>query len=127
MCSKDPSCRSHSLMCKFRSLINYFKEGYSIALMIDQRVSEGIKLNFFGSNAYTTTIPAQFVKKFNCKIVPIFIERKNQIKFKIKIYKPINYSKDDDILKVTKQLNEWLEQMILKKPSQWIWSHDRWK
>ena len=110
-----------------RSLINYFKEGYSIALMIDQRVSEGIKLNFFGSNAYTTTIPAQFVKKFNCKIVPIFIERKNQIKFKIKIYKPISYSKDDNILKVTKQLNEWLEQMILKKPSQWIWSHDRWK
>lgn len=110
-----------------RSLINYFKEGYSIALMIDQRVSEGIKLNFFGSNAYTTTIPAQFVKKFNCKIVPIFIERKNQIKFKIKIYKPISYSQSDDVSKVTKNLNEWLEQMILKKPAQWIWSHDRWK
>jgi len=110
-----------------RSLINYFKEGYSIALMIDQRVSEGIKSNFFGHNAYTTTIPAQFVKKFNCQVVPIFIERKNEIKFKIKIYKPISYSQSDDVSKVTKNLNEWLEQMILKKPAQWIWSHDRWK
>ena len=32
--------------------------------MIDQRVSEGIKINFFNSLASTTTIPAQFVKKF---------------------------------------------------------------
>lgn len=110
-----------------RSLINYFKEGYSIALMIDQRVSEGIKSNFFGNNAYTTTIPAQFVKKFNCKVVPIFIERKSEIKFKIKIYKPISYSQSDDVYNITKNLNEWLEQMILKKPAQWIWSHDRWK
>jgi len=110
-----------------RSLINYFKEGYSIALMIDQRVSEGIKSNFFGNNAYTTTIPAQFVKKFNCKVVPIFIERKSEIKFKIKIYKPISYSQSDDVYNITKNLNEWLEQMILKKPTQWIWSHDRWK
>jgi len=110
-----------------RSLINYFKEGYSIALMIDQRVSEGIKSNFFGNNAYTTTIPAQFVKKFNCKVVPIFIERKSEIKFKIKIYKPITYSQSDDVYNITKNLNEWLEQMILKKPTQWIWSHDRWK
>ena len=110
-----------------RSLINYFKEGYSIALMIDQRVSEGIKSNFFRSNAYTTTIPAQFVKKFNCKVVPIFIERKNEIEFKIKIYNPISYSKSDDISGITKHLNECLEQMILKKPTQWIWSHDRWK
>ena len=43
--------------------------------MIDQRVSEGIRCNLFGQKALTTTIPAQFVKKFNAKIVPIHIER----------------------------------------------------
>ena len=43
--------------------------------MIDQRVSEGIRSNFFNKDALTTTIPAQFVKKFNAKIVPIYIER----------------------------------------------------
>ena len=45
--------------------------------MIDQRVSEGEKSNFFGQDAFTTTIPAQLVKKFGCKIVPIYIERYN--------------------------------------------------
>ena len=42
-----------------REAIEYLKKGYSIALMIDQRVSEGEKINFFGKSALTTTLPAQ--------------------------------------------------------------------
>jgi KDO2-lipid IV(A) lauroyltransferase len=110
-----------------RELLSMFKNGTSVALMIDQRVSEGIKSNFFGTKAYTTTIPAQFVKKFNCKIVPIYIERVLGINFKINVEKPIEYQKDDSLEKITQDLNLRLEKMILKNPSQWIWSHNRWK
>ena len=62
-----------------RQLLSLFKKGCSIALMIDQRVSEGIKSRFFNHDAFTTTIPAQFVKKFECKVVPIYIERVDDI------------------------------------------------
>ena len=110
-----------------RELLSMFKNGTSVALMIDQRVSEGIKSNFFGTKAYTTTIPAQFVKKFNCKIVPIYIERVVGINFKINVGKPIEYQKDDSLEKITQDLNLKLEKMILKNPGQWIWSHNRWK
>ena len=110
-----------------RKLLSMFKNGTSVALMIDQRVSEGIKSNFFGTKAYTTTIPAQFVKKFNCKIVPIYIERVLGINFKINVEKPVEYQKDDSLEKITQDLNLRLEKMILKNPSQWIWSHNRWK
>jgi KDO2-lipid IV(A) lauroyltransferase len=110
-----------------RELLFMFKNGTSIALMIDQRVSEGIKSNFFGTKAYTTTIPAQFVKKFNCKIVPIYVERVVGINFKINVEKPIEYQKDDSLEKITQDLNLRLEKMILKNPGQWIWSHNRWK
>ena len=110
-----------------RELLSMFKNGTSVALMIDQRVSEGIKSNFFGTKAYTTTIPAQFVKKFNCKIVPIYIERVLGINFKINVEKPIEYQKDESLEKITQDLNLRLEKMILKNPSQWIWSHNRWK
>ena len=51
--------------------------------MIDQRVSEGIKCDFFNKRAFTTTIPAQFIKKFKCKVVPVYIERKNNFYFKL--------------------------------------------
>ena len=110
-----------------KSLLKYFKNGTSIALMIDQRVSEGIKCNFFNRHALTTTIPAQFATKFNAKIVPIYIERLKDNNFKIKIYKPMEFDKNDNVEMITIKLNKILEEMILKNPEQWIWTHDRWK
>jgi len=110
-----------------KQLLSFFKKNVSIALMIDQRVSEGIKSNFFQHKAYTTTIPAQFVKKFKCRVVPIYIERTKDLKFKLTIYKPHEYSSEDTIETITLQLNGLIEKMILKNPSQWIWSHNRWK
>ena len=105
--------------------LNY--QGYSTALMIDQRVSQGIKSNFFGEKAFTTTIPAQLIKKFEIPVVPIFIERYEGIKFKMKVFEPINFSKEDSILNITDRLNEILENMILNDPKSWIWTHNRWK
>ena len=110
-----------------RDLLKLFKNGYSIALMIDQRVSEGIKCKFFNDKAFTTTIPAQFIKKFNCKVIPIYIERVNDINFNIEIENPIEFLKDTSTETITRDLNSRLEKMILKNPGQWIWSHNRWK
>jgi KDO2-lipid IV(A) lauroyltransferase len=110
-----------------RELLKLYKKGYSIALMIDQRVSEGIKSKFFSADAFTTTIPAQFVKKFNCKVVPIYIERHHGINFNINIETPIEFTKNCSTEKITRDLNIWLEKMILKNPGEWIWSHNRWK
>jgi KDO2-lipid IV(A) lauroyltransferase len=95
--------------------------------MIDQRVSEGLLINFFNKKALTTTIPAQFVKKFGAKIVPIYIERLNDNKFKLKIHKSLKFEKKDSLEFITESLNKTLEQMILKNPEQWIWTHNRWK
>jgi len=110
-----------------KQLLSFFKNGVSIALMIDQRVSQGIKSDFFKHKAYTTTIPAQFIKKFNCCVVPIHIERINDINFKLTIHNPLRYSSDVSLEAITLDLNRWLEKMILKNPDQWIWSHNRWK
>ena len=110
-----------------KKLINLKKNNSSTALMIDQRVSEGIRANFFNQEALTTTIPAQLVKKFSTPIVPIFIERINGTNFKITINKPIIFSKETSIKDITNELNQILEKMIICKPEQWIWSHNRWK
>ena len=110
-----------------KSLIKLMKNNFSTALMIDQRVSEGILSNFFGKPALTTTIPAQLVKKFNIPIVPVYIQRIGDIQFEIIINEPIIYDQNSSIQKITDDLNLILEKMILKKPNQWIWSHNRWK
>ena len=110
-----------------RELIRNFKQGSSIALMIDQRVREGINAPFFKRSASTTTIPAQLVKKYNCEIVPIYIERVNDISFKLHISKPLKFEKDKSIFDITHELNKILEKMILQNVDQWIWTHNRWK
>ena len=110
-----------------KDLLKLNKEGYSTALMIDQRVSQGSKLDFFNEKAFTTTIPAQLVKKFNIPVVPIFIERFDGIKFKMKVQKPIYFPDDSSIDDITVKLNKILEKMILDSPNYWIWSHNRWK
>ena len=110
-----------------RELLQLFKDGYSIALMIDQRVSEGVKSKLFNRSALTTTIPAQLVKKYSVDVVPVYIERKNGIYFKMHINKPIFFDENKSLEEITNKLNKILEEMILKNPDQWIWSHDRWK
>ena len=110
-----------------KELLKLNKDGYSTALMIDQRVSQGIKSNFFNEKAYTTTIPAQLVKKFKIPVVPIFIERYEDIKFKMTVFKPIKFDENQTIEDITNQLNKILEKMIISEPNFWIWSHNRWK
>ena len=110
-----------------KQLLSFFREKTSIALMIDQRVSEGIKSNFFKHEALTTTIPAQFIKKCKCRVVPVYIERIKDINFKITIHKPLEYPVDETVESITLDLNFLLEKLILKNPEQWIWSHNRWK
>ena len=110
-----------------KEILKHFKSGTSIALMIDQRVTQGTRTLFFNKEALTTTIPAQFVKKFNCKIIPIYIERKNNEKFILEIMNPLDFENSQTIENITLKLNQSLEKMIIKNPNQWIWSHNRWK
>ena len=110
-----------------RELVNLFKKKFSIALMIDQRVSEGDNIEFFNRLAKTTTIPAQFAKKYGCNIVPVYIKRYKKFHFKLSFDRPIKFNNKLDSKEISLKLNQILEKMILKNPAQWIWSHDRWK
>jgi len=114
-----------------REIVKKIKDGYSIALMVDQRVSEGPRISFFNKEAHTTTIPVQIALKYNCKLVPIYIERKNGINFEMIIHKPYEITKtgvnEEDLKNNSLTINQNIEKMIIKNPTQWIWTHDRWK
>ena len=110
-----------------KETVEYLKKNYSIALMIDQRVSEGEETIFFKKTALTTTLPAQLATKYKINIVPIFIERKKNDFFEMQIQNPIEIHKFKNKLEITRKLNQVIEEMIISNPNQWIWTHDRWK
>ena len=114
-----------------REIISKVRDGYSIALMVDQRVSEGPRTLFFNKPAHTTTIPAQLALKYDCKLVPISLERKEGPNFEMTIHEPYKIEKtgndEEDTKNITLKINHTIEKMIIKNPKQWIWSHNRWK
>ena len=110
-----------------RETINYINTNHSIALMIDQRVSEGDKIDFFNHSALTTTLPAQLSIKFNLEIVPVFIKRTKNNDFVLEFQNKINPRNFSSKIDLSKKLNEVLEKMVVKNPDQWIWTHKRWK
>jgi len=114
-----------------REVINRFKNGHSIALMVDQRVGEGPRINFFNRPAQTTTIPAQLALRYNCKLVPIFLKRLEGATFEMTVHQPYEIEKTEnaelDTQNITLKINNIIEKMIIKNPNQWLWSHNRWK
>ena len=114
-----------------REIISKVNDVYSIALMVDQRVSEGPRTLFFNKPAHTTAIPAQLALKYNCKLVPVSLERKEGPNFEMTIHEPYKIEKtgndEEDTKNITLKINQVIEKMILNNPKQWIWSHNRWK
>ena len=114
-----------------KDAIEFLKKKYSIALMVDQRLGESERYPFFNKSAHTTTLPAQLALKYNCKIIPIYLERKEDGFFKMEILNPIDIKKTNDVEKdkinITIKINQIIESMIKRNPGQWIWTHGRWK
>ena len=110
-----------------RQAIDHLKKNESLALMIDQRVSEGEKINFFDKAALTTTLPAQLSLKFGIEIIPVYIIRKENNIFEIEFQNRINPKNFKNKIDLSQELNNILEKMIMRNPNQWIWTHNRWK
>jgi len=110
-----------------RILIDKIKSKKNIAIMIDQKVSQGIKCKLFAKDALTTNIPAQLALKHGYLLQPLKIKRYNQINFEIDVCDALEVNTNDNQYSITRKINKILEEMILDNPNQWIWTHDRWR
>ena len=118
-------------MSGLRHAVSFLQNKTSIALMVDQRVSEGNRIPFFNEKALTTTLPAQLALRYKIDIVPVYIFRDIDDSFSMELFEPIKtenlINSEENKIQLTIDLNKFIEKMILKDPSQWIWTHNRWK
>lgn len=117
-----------------RKIIEAIKRGEFVIILADQKISEGEPIKFFHDEAITTTSIARMAVKYNIPIIParsIRLDNDSKIKFSIEVEEPLKYqiSKniDEDVLNITLQINQKLEEWIRQFPDQWFWVHNRWK
>ncbi|MBL6665012.1 MAG: lysophospholipid acyltransferase family protein [Rickettsiales bacterium] len=115
-----------------RKIVEAIRKGGYVAIMADQKVSEGEAVKFFHDDAVTTTSIARIILKYDVPLIPVrCIRVGNQPKFKLEVKKPVDFTKsgdiDLDVVNLTLMINQQLEEWIKEYPSQWFWVHNRWK
>jgi KDO2-lipid IV(A) lauroyltransferase len=111
------------------------KQEEAVGILIDQKSGHlnSAKVDFFGNPAETTLAVAQLKLKFDPKVVPIFIARQKNGKYKMYIDEPIEYKAEDvedkegKLAAMTQKYTSAVEKIIRQYPTQWFWMHNRWR
>lgn len=115
-----------------KQIIEEIKKGNYVIILADQKITDGIPVPFFGRDAITTTSFARLAIKYNIPLIPArSIRIGKEFKFEVKVEKPLEFEKTDNLEEMTKDLtlkiNQKLEEWIKEYPAQWFWVHNRWK
>lgn len=113
-----------------REMFTRLRAGETLGILMDQKLTEGIPVPFFGHPALTATAAAQFALKFGCPLIPIVIRRLPAARFCVHLAAPIDIEpsgdRDADILRILTQINAQMEEWIRVRPAEWLWLHKRW-
>jgi KDO2-lipid IV(A) lauroyltransferase len=111
-------------------LMRSLRAKQSIAMLIDQKMNDGIALPFFGHNAMTATAIAELALRFDLPIIPAHIVRTKGAHFKGYVSPPLAYEKtgdkEKDVRAIMLAINRMVEGWIREHPEQWFWVHKRW-
>lgn len=123
--SQSPKGRAGAKM-----IVGHIRKGTPVAMLVDQKMNNGIEAPFFGRPSMTAGAAAQLSEKYACPIVPMHIRRLKGAHFRVEVYPPLEVrgtgSKSEDIVAITAAYNQFLEDRIREVPGQWMWMHNRW-
>ena len=113
-----------------RRALAVMRAGGHFAMLVDQKMNDGIAVPFFGSPAMTAPALAQLAFKFDCPVVPAKVERLAGCRFRLTIYPPLmierSGERERDVLALMARVNAIIEGWIRDRPEQWLWLHRRW-
>lgn len=115
-----------------RSMLVALKKREIIGVLVDQAVhpDNGVLLDFLGRPAWTLRLPSLLGRKSGAPLLPAFMHREGG-RHIVTIHPEYDCSsgEDQDLCDLTDAtvLTRYLEEYIVKHPSQWYWVHKRWK
>jgi len=113
-----------------RKSIEALRQGRHLAMLVDQKMNDGIAVPFFGRDAMTPPAAAQLALRFGCAIIPARVERTQGAHFRVTVFPEIAHEptgdRNADIHAMTTEINAVLESWIRARPEMWFWLHRRW-
>jgi Kdo2-lipid IVA lauroyltransferase/acyltransferase len=113
-----------------RRSIAALRDGRHLAMLVDQKMNDGIPVPFFGRDAMTAPAVAQLALRFDCAIMPARVERLKGARFRIVMSEPIEVvrtgDRQADTLAIMRAVNAEIERWLRERPEMWLWLHRRW-
>lgn len=113
----------------FLALYKHLKKGGIVVLLTDQHAlpPEGEKSKIFGQTAWVHTSFIKLGIKTESIILPAFINIDGYFKYNVKIFDPIDTTKNNSVDLISRECCSALEDVVSSNPHQWMWQHRRFK
>lgn len=113
-----------------RRMLALLSAGEHLGMLMDQKMSDGIPVTFFGRDAMTAPALAQFALKFRCPVIPAQVERLEGPRFRVTVFPPMplpaSGDRKKDVAAMMAEVNQHIERWVRQRPEQWLWLHNRW-
>ncbi len=113
-----------------RRIIEHLDAGGGVYALVDQKMNEGIAVDFMGRPAMTAPAVARLAINHGYPLVPVRIERLEGARFGVTVSPPLEMPSDGSDWERTAALmgevNRTLEDWVRARPEQWFWVHNRW-
>ncbi len=113
-----------------RGALMHLRAGGVLAMLMDQKMNDGIEATLFGHPAMTAPALAALALRFGCPVIPAFTRRIGPARFALLCEAPLQLpnsgDRQADILALTQTVNDCLERWIHAYPESWLWMHRRW-
>ncbi|WP_029417963.1 lysophospholipid acyltransferase family protein [Brevundimonas bacteroides] len=113
-----------------RELLAGMGRGESVALMNDQKFSEGPEVNFFGHPVNAAPGPSRLALRFGTVIQPMSVVRLPGVRFRVTAHEPIELESTGDrqaaIKAGVQAITTFIEERVRENPVDWFWVHKRW-
>ena len=113
------------------AIIRALKEKKIVLIQNDQSYPDGIYVNFFNKSVPSAAGPVILAKRTGVPIIPAYICSDKNNHHKITILPEIPLQQEEDPEKFislnTQILIDWIAEILIKHPTEWLWLHNRWK
>jgi len=113
-----------------RELLLGLQRGESVALMNDQKFSEGPEVSFFGHPVNAAPGPSRLALRFGTVLQPMSVTRLPGVRFRLTVHEPIvlesTGDRAADIARGVQAVTTFVEDRVREHPVDWFWVHKRW-